>query len=146
MELSGNYTFDAPQDVMWRVLTDPGVLRRTLPGCQRFDPLPDGSYAIILTIGIATIKGTFTGTVNLLNEQPPNSYTLKMSAKGGVGFVDGYGDFKLSPDVEDKTLLTYTGEAHVGGKIAGLGQRVVRAGANMVIGQFFKAIEKEVKS
>ena len=146
MELSGKYTFDAPQDVMWRVLIDPDVLRRTLPGCQRFDPLPDGSYAITLTIGIATIKGTFTGTVNLLNEQPPNSYTLKMSAKGGVGFVDGYGDFKLSPDGEDKTLLTYTGEAHVGGKIAGLGQRVVHAGANMVIGQFFKAIEKEVKS
>jgi carbon monoxide dehydrogenase subunit G len=143
MELSGKYTFDAPQAVMWRVLIDPDVLRRTLPGCQRFDPQPDGSYAITLTIGIATIKGTFTGTVHLLNEHPPESYTLKMAAKGSVGFVDGYGDFKLSPLGEDKTLLTYTGEAHVGGKVAGLGQRVVHAGANLVIGQFFKAIEKE---
>jgi carbon monoxide dehydrogenase subunit G len=143
MELSGKHTFDAPQAVMWRVLTDPDVLRRTLPGCQRFDPLPDGSYAITLTIGIATIKGIFTGTVQLLNEQPPESYTLRMSAKGSVGFVDGHGDFKLSPEGGDKTLLNYTGEAHVGGKIAGLGQRVVHAGANLVISQFFKAIEKE---
>jgi carbon monoxide dehydrogenase subunit G len=144
MELSGKHNFDAPQAVMWRVLTDPDTLRRCLPGCQKFDPLPDGSYAITLTIGIAAIKGTYTGTVHLLNEQPPDSYTLKMSAKGGVGFVDGRGDFKLAPDSSDKTLLTYTGEAHVGGKVAGLGQRVVHAGANLVIGQFFRAIQREV--
>ena len=74
-----------------------------------------------------------------------NSYTLKLSAKGGVGFVEGKGDFNLAPDGEEKTHLTYTGEAHVGGKVAGLGQRVVHAGANLVIGQFFRAMEKEVK-
>jgi uncharacterized protein len=145
MELSGKHTFDAPQAVMWRVLTDPATLQRCLPGCQRFELQPDGAYAITLTIGIAAIKGTYTGTVRLLNEQEPDSYTLKMSAKGGVGFVDGHGDFKLAPDGDDKTLLTYTGEAHVGGKIAGLGQRVVHAGANLVIGQFFRAMEKEVR-
>jgi carbon monoxide dehydrogenase subunit G len=147
MELSGKHTFEAPQDTVYRVLTDPESLRRTLPGCQKFEAQEDGSYAITLTIGIAAIKGTYTGTVHLLNEDPPDSYTLKMSAKGGVGFVDGQGDFQLAPDEKDpqKTFLTYKGEAHVGGKVAGLGQRVVGAGANLIIGQFFRALEKEVK-
>jgi uncharacterized protein len=145
MELSGKHTFDAPQAAVWHVLTDPDALGRSLPGCQKFDLQPDGAYAITLTIGIAAIKGTYNGTVQMLNEKPPDSYTLKMSAKGGVGFVEGRGDFKLAPDGDDKTLLTYTGEAHVGGKVAGLGQRVVHAGANLVIGQFFRAMEKEVK-
>ena len=31
----------------------------------------------------------------------------------------------------------------MGGKIAGVGQRLLGAGAQMVIGQFFKAMEKE---
>jgi carbon monoxide dehydrogenase subunit G len=145
MELSGKHTFDAPQPLVWKVLTDPETLKRTLPGCQRFEPQEDGSYAVTLSIGIAAIKGTYVGTVHLLNVNPPDSYSLKLSAKGGVGFVDGQGDFVLKPDGSEKTLLTYTGQAQVGGKVAGLGQRVLHAGANLVIGQFFRAMDKEAK-
>lgn len=148
MELHGTHTFDAPQQAVWHVLTDPDTLRRCLPGCQRFELQPDGAYAITLTIGIAAIKGTYTGTVQMLNEKPPDSYTLKMAAKGGVGFVDGHGDFQIIPHEKNnnQTFLSYKGEAHVGGKIAGLGQRVIHAGANLVIGQFFRAMEKEIKN
>jgi carbon monoxide dehydrogenase subunit G len=147
MELSGSHTFDAPQLVVWRVLTDPETLRRTLPGCQKFEPQGDGSSAITMSIGIAAIKGTYTGTVQLLNERPPDSYSLKVSARGGVGFIDGQGDFVLMPiEREGKTLLKYTGQAQVGGKIAGVGQRLLHAGANLIINQFFKALEKEVAS
>jgi hypothetical protein len=146
MELSGSHTFKAPQQVVWEVLTEPETLRRTLPGCQKFEPQEDGSYAVTMSIGIAAIKGTYTGKVEMLNEQPPESYTLKLSARGGVGFVDGQGDFVLkSADEEpDHTHLSYTGVAQVGGKIAGVGQRLLHAGANLVIGQFFRALEKEV--
>jgi carbon monoxide dehydrogenase subunit G len=146
MELSGSHTFDAPQPAVWRVLTDPDTLRRTLPGCQQFDLQPDGGYQITMTIGIAAIKGTYTGTVHMLNEQPPTSYTLRVAAKGAAGFVNGQGDFILAPHgaTQEQTRLTYTGHAQVGGKIAGVGQRLLQAGAQMVAGQFFKALEKEV--
>lgn len=147
MELSGSHKFNAHQPVVWEVLTDPDTLHSCLPGCQKFEPQPDGSYLITMTIGIAAIKGTYTGKVQMLNEQQPDSYTLKMSAKGGVGFVDGQGDFVLSraDGKAEQTLLSYTGQAQVGGKIAGVGQRVLHAGANLVINQFFKALEKEVE-
>jgi len=146
MELSGSHTFAAPRPVVWQVLTDPETLRRTLPGCQKFEPNPDGSYAVTMTIGIAAIKGTYTGTVHLLDEQPPDSYTLKVAAKGGVGFVDGQGHFTLEPtgDGDAQTLVRYTGTAQVGGKIAGVGQRLLKAGAEMIANQFFKALDKEL--
>ena len=44
MELSGSHKIDAPQATVWEVLTDPETLRRTLPGCQKFELQPDGSY------------------------------------------------------------------------------------------------------
>jgi carbon monoxide dehydrogenase subunit G len=144
MELSGSHTFDAPPETVYTVLTDPETLKRTLPGCQKFELQPDGSYSIMMTIGIAAIKGAYNGTVHLLDEQPPTSYTLKLSAKGGVGFVDGEGHFNLAPQGSSQTLLNYTGHANVGGKIAGVGQRMLSAGAGMIINQFFKAVDKEV--
>jgi carbon monoxide dehydrogenase subunit G len=127
-------------------MTDPEVLRRTLPGCQKFERRPDGSYDIAMSVGIASIRGTFTGSVHLLDERPPDSYTLKLSAQGAVGFVNGYGDFVLKPAGEDGdgTVVSYTGEAQVGGKIAGVGQRLLQSGANLIIGQFFKAMDREV--
>jgi carbon monoxide dehydrogenase subunit G len=147
MYLSGSHIFEAPQEMVYRVLTDPETLGRTLPGCQKFEDLGEGKFAITLSIGIGPVKGIYNGTVELLNESPPWSYTLRMSAKGGVGFVDGEGDFELATYDESpgKTYLTYKGEAHVGGKVAGLGQRLVEAGANLVIGQFFRALDKEVQ-
>jgi carbon monoxide dehydrogenase subunit G len=146
MELSGSHTFSAPREVVWRVLTDPETLRRSLPGCQKFEQQPDGSYAVTLTIGIAAIKGTYTGNVHQTDEHPPESYTLKVAARGGVGFVDGKGDFTLTPtgDDGDQTEVRYTGTAQVGGKIAGVGQRLLKAGAEMIAGQFFKALDKEL--
>jgi uncharacterized protein len=145
MELSGSHTFNAPREVVYRVLTDPDTLKRTLPGCQKFEAQDDGSYMVTMSIGIAAIKGTYSGKVQLLDEKPPESYTLKMAAKGAVGFVDGQGHFNLAPeDSNDKTHLHYTGKANVGGKIASVGQRMLHAGANLVIGQFFKALDKEV--
>src|SRR5437868_11046020 len=121
MELSGSHTFSAPREVVWRVLTDPETLRRSLPGCQKFEAQPDGSYAVTMTIGIAAIKGTYTGNVHQTDERPPESYTLKVGARGGVGFVDGKGDFTLTPAGEngEQTEVRYTGTAQVGGKIAG---------------------------
>jgi uncharacterized protein len=143
MELSGSYTFDAPQTRVWTVLTDPETLRRCLPGCQKFEQQADGSYAVTMSIGIAAVKGTYTGVVRLLNETPPDGYTLKVGARGAAGFVDGVGDFKLAP-AANQTLVSYVGQAQVGGKIASVGQRLLEAGAQMIAGQFFKALAKEV--
>jgi carbon monoxide dehydrogenase subunit G len=146
MELTGSHTFAAPQAVVWRILTDPETLRRALPGCQKFEVQPDGSYLVTMTIGIAAIKGTYNGTVQMLDEQAPDSYPLKVAAKGGVGFVDGQGHFTLAPRGPEaaQTRVQYTGSAQVGGKIAGVGQRLLKAGADMIAGQFFKALEKDM--
>ena len=146
MEISGSHTFDAPQKLVWHVITDPETLRKCLPGCEEFELQENGSYKVTMTLGIGAIKGTYTGMVQMLNEQPYDSYELKVSAKGGVGFMDGKGKFSLAPSEKnkEKTVVNYTGEANAGGKIAGLGQRVIKAAAQFVAGQFFKALDKEV--
>lgn len=146
MEISGSHTFDAPQKLVWQVITDPATLRKCLPGCEEFELQENGSYKVTMTLGIGAIKGTYTGMVHMLNERPYDSYELKVSAKGGVGFMDGRGKFNLAPSEKEseKTVVTYAGEATAGGKIAGLGQRVIKAAAQFVAGQFFKALDKEV--
>jgi carbon monoxide dehydrogenase subunit G len=101
---------------------------------------------VTLTIGIAAVKGTYTGKVRLADAQPPDTYTLEVEARGSAGFVKGKGHFTLTPvdGNPPQTRVEYTGDAHVGGPVAGVGQRLVKAGAQLVAGQFFKALEKKV--
>jgi carbon monoxide dehydrogenase subunit G len=142
MELSGTHTFDAPRQTVYQLMTDPAVLRRTLPGCRSLEPRGNGIYDITLNIGISILKGTYKGTVQLLNEIPSKSFSLKLDTKGGVGAVSGQGNFDLAPGAGNKTLLTYTGEAHVAGKVSFFARPLIKAGAAMVIGQFLSALDK----
>ena len=128
------------------MLIDPDVLRQTLPGCKSFEPTGDGNYDVTLSVGIGAVKGTYTGRVRLADAKPPDSYTLEVDARGAAGFIKGKGHFALSPEEGQPghTRVRYTGDAQVGGPVAGVGQRLLKAGAGLVINQFFKAMDKKV--
>jgi carbon monoxide dehydrogenase subunit G len=145
MELSGKHIFDASREAAYRAMTDPAILRRTLPGCQSLEARGGGTYSITLTIGLAIIKGTYTGIIELINEVPPESFSLRLDAKGGVGAVTGQGNFHLAPTSDTQSMLTYSGEANIAGKIGFFARPLLKAGAAMVIGQFLHAMDAEVE-
>ena len=41
MKVAGEYTFDAPQDVVWDALQDPEVLAAVMPGCEKLELIGD---------------------------------------------------------------------------------------------------------
>ena len=61
MELKGQYVFDAPVDRVWERLMDPATIAACLPGCQRFEPIGEDRYQVVLTAGVAAVTGTFEG-------------------------------------------------------------------------------------
>jgi hypothetical protein len=91
-------------------------------------------------MGIGSVKGTYTGQVKLTDKQPYSSYKMLVEGKGGPGFVKGEGVLTLQ-EQEENTLVSYQGDAQVGGTIASVGQRMVQASAKMIIGQFFTALD-----
>ncbi|HKA54754.1 MAG TPA: SRPBCC domain-containing protein, partial [Candidatus Binatia bacterium] len=45
-----------------------------------------------------------------------------------------------------QTVLSYSGDVQIGGPLASVGQRMVDGAAKMMIGQFFTAMEAEMKA
>jgi carbon monoxide dehydrogenase subunit G len=62
-----------------------------------------------------------------------------------VGAVTGQGNFHLAPTGNSRTMLTYSGEAHIAGKLGIFARPLLKAGATMVIGQFLGAMDAEVE-
>jgi carbon monoxide dehydrogenase subunit G len=62
MKVAGSAVLHAPVETVWDALLDPAVLVATIPGCERLETTGEHSYAMTVTAGVASIKGTYAGT------------------------------------------------------------------------------------
>ncbi len=143
MTLDGTHHFSAPRDRVWAAFTDPAVLARATPGCQRLDPVGPDEFEATLSVGVSAVKGVYQGKLALLDKKPPEGYTLRVEGSGRPGFVKGEGRLTLTEE-GGGTRVTIRGEAQVGGVIAAVGQRLIGAASRMLMEQFFSALEAEI--
>ena len=134
MDVSGEYTFDAPQKLVWEALQDPDVLASVMPGGEGFEEVGENEYQGNLKIKVGPVQGKFTGNIKLLDLVAPESYRLEVDGKGAPGFVKATGGLKLTPQGA-QTHMSYEGSAQVGGRIASVGQRLMDSSAKSIIRQ-----------
>jgi uncharacterized protein len=143
MKVTGQATLHAPAQRVWEALNDPDVLVRTIPGCQELRESGPDEYRMTVRAGVASIKGTYQGTVRLTDQVPPASFVLRASGSGGPGTVDAAVKVSLIGD-GDTTRLDYDADATVGGTVAGVGQRVLAGVAKKTAKEFFDAVDAEL--
>lgn len=141
MKVSGNATVRGPIDEVWARLRDPQVLVRTIPGCQRLETIGEDEYRMTVTAGVASIKGTYLGTVRLTDPEPPHSFVLRASGAGNPGTVDTTVTVSLASEDGGSTRLEYDADAVVGGTIAGVGQRMLSSAAKRTAAEFFANVD-----
>jgi hypothetical protein len=143
MKVSGTYILNAPRERVWELLNDPAFLKACLPGCESMEAIGPDQYQVVLTVGIAAVKGKYTGSVALLEKEPPRRLTMRVEGKGSGGFMQGTGQLELADDPQG-TKVTYQGDIQVGGPIASVGQRLLDGAAKMIVGQFFTAVNAQL--
>ncbi len=144
MEMTGEQQIPAPREKVWEALNDPEVLKVSIPGCQELNKTEDGGFEARVKAKVGPVSATFTGAVQLSNIDAPNGYTISGEGKGGVaGFAKGGADVRLSEEGQN-TLLSYTVNAQVGGKLAQIGSRLIDSTAKKMAGQFFTKFSEVV--
>jgi hypothetical protein len=138
MQVKGHYTVPVPREKVWAYFTDPTFVQQCIPGCEKLEPLGDDTFEATLSVGIASIKGEYKGTVKIENKQPPTAYRLVVEGGSQLGFVKGTGDLTLQEAPQNQTEIIVEGEVQVGGKIARVGQRILGSAAKMMMDRFFK--------
>jgi carbon monoxide dehydrogenase subunit G len=141
MKVAGTATLHAPVEEVWRALNDPSVLVRTIPGCQQLEETGADAYRMTITAGVASIKGTYAGTVRLSDQDPPGSFVLRAQGAGAPGTVDATVHVTLAAESDGETRLDYDADAVVGGPVGGVGQRVLVGVAKKTAGEFFAAVD-----
>jgi hypothetical protein len=143
MKVQGSHTFDAPREQVWRALLDPAILARTLPGCEKLERVGETDFQGALNVQVGPVKGQFQGTLQISDLRPLEGYHMKLDGKGPSGFMSGEGELRLA-DAGSSTLLTYDLDAQVGGRIAGVGQRLIESSAKSISRQGLEGLAREL--
>ena len=148
MKISGSYTLPVALERAYQILQDPATLGQAMPGCESLEKIGPDEYRMKMKVLLAALSGQFEGKVRIAEPAPPTGFRLIVEGSGRIGFLKGDGLLKLSPAAtvgvppaapsgHPSTVVSYEGEAQVGGTMAAVGQRLIDGTAKMMIKKFF---------
>lgn len=140
MKFTGDNVLDAPVAQAWDALLDPAVLVRTIPGCERLEATGDNAYAMTVTAGVASIKGTYAGSCELRDLVEHESLVMKLDGAGAPGTIGATVNVRFTPE-GTSTRISYDADAVVGGMIGGVGQRMLTSVSKRMAGEFFGNVD-----
>lgn len=144
MEQSGEYRLAASRQDVWRALIDPDILKCCIDGCLAMDKVDETAYQAKVKAKIGPVSATFDTRLNLEDLNEPESYRLVGDVKGGpAGFAKGEARVELQED-GNATLLRYTVNGNVGGKLAQVGSRLIDGAMRKIADDFFAAFGQAV--
>ncbi|MEL6234051.1 MAG: carbon monoxide dehydrogenase subunit G [Pseudomonadota bacterium] len=146
MELADEFRVKADKAKVYAMLNDPEVLKICIPGCEELTETAPNQLAAKVVLKIGPVKAKFAGEVLLDPNGAPDRFSLSGEGKGGVaGFAKGGADVTLTEDGAE-TIVAYTANADIGGKIAQLGSRLVAGTAKRLSAQFFERFADHVEA
>ncbi len=145
MEFTGEYLLPVARQRVWDALNDPAVLQASIAGCQQLDKLSDTEFSAVVTSKVGPMAVTFRGAVELTELDPPNGYLLTGRGQGGAaGFARMSARVMLSDAEGGQTLLHYSANAEIGGKLASVGSRLIQTVAKKNADDFFAAFARQL--
>jgi len=136
MKLEGRIAIAAPPDATWALVLDPLTLAGCVPGVKEVRQVDDHTFAGSITAAVGPMNGDFAFTSVITRaERPEMDVTLD-----GIDSVTKSRLEALVTVVMDESdpaacALAYRAEIKVKGRLAILGEMVLRATASMMINQ-----------
>jgi carbon monoxide dehydrogenase subunit G len=144
MIVEGTYPLPGTPAVIWDLLMDPEVLAKAMPGTKELVRAAPDRYEGVMRVGIGPITAAeFALTITLLELQPPLSYSMQIEGTGRFGFTRGTAKVELAPNGAG-TVMHYSADLQVGGKIAAVGQRLLDSVSKLLTRQGLEALNREL--
>ena len=146
MNVSGDRDFQAPREIVWRVMNDPAAMAKTMPGVESFDVHDDRHWTanVKIPLGLGGLK--MKVDMEKVEEREPEF--AKMAIKGnGVGAVMNMEtSFTLSDADAGATSMAWSAEVKILGPVGSMGQRVLQPIVNQQVQHVLGALDQQVQA
>ncbi|MBE3558895.1 MAG: carbon monoxide dehydrogenase subunit G [Ktedonobacteraceae bacterium] len=138
MKLQGAVTVSAAREQVWQVLLDPAQLCRVIPGCEQARQLDDTHYEADLSVKVQfmTVRSHAKGT--LLEVEAPRRLVGELVGEplAMAGAFRARVTLELISQDAATTVVHYTMDLTLVGRLASLGEAIVRSTSQKLSRQF----------
>jgi hypothetical protein len=148
MKLAGRIEIGAPARTVWDLVIDPLSLARCVPGVQDVSRVDERTFTGTITAAVGPMEGRFEFTSTIERSEFPTDLHVETAGTDSItnsplrARVDAW----LESPAPDRTVLGYRANVTVGGRLAILGEMVLRATAGVMIGELVKCLRARLEA
>jgi hypothetical protein len=145
MNVSGEKTFAAPREAVWRVLNDPASMARTMPGVESFDVHDEKRWTanVKIPLGLGGLKMKID--MNKTDEREPEHASLDIKGNGVGAMLSMKTSFDLA-EADGGCSMTWSADVKLAGPVGAMGQRVLQPIVNQQVSHVLAALDREVQA
>lgn len=148
MKLEGRIEIAAPARNVWAAIIDPASLAACVPGVQHVSRVDERTFRGAITASVGPMEGQFEFTSTIEREEFPTDLQVETVGTDSITHSPlraNVGAWLESP-APDRTVLAYRANVTVGGRLAILGEMVIRATAAVMIGELVKCLRTRLET
>jgi carbon monoxide dehydrogenase subunit G len=147
MKLAGRIEIGASAERLWALINDPMGLAGCLPGVQEVRQIDERTFGGSITAAVGPMEGHFQFTAVIEQSTFPTALVVQLSGVDSVTKSELVATIQSSAEIlaADRSRLTYSAEINVRGRLAILGDMILRATASLMIGELLKCLKARLE-
>ena len=147
MKLDGTIDIAAPASDVWAVVIEPTDLAACVPGVREVRQIDDRTFEGTIRASVGPINGDFAFHAVLTSMTAPSDLVVDVDGTDNVtkSRVLTHLEITLTEPAPGRTTLAYRATVTVKGRLAIVGEMVLRATAGMIIGQVSRCLRTRLE-
>ncbi len=148
MNFEDKILLDAPRPKVWDHLLDVNRFAACMPGVDQVAQIDDRTFDGVIQASVGPMTGTFSFRARIVESDPPRQLNARIEGTDSVTKSTLTADMAmlLEAPAGDTTELTYRASVDIKGRLAILGDMVLRATASLLLADFGKRLRQQLQS
>jgi len=146
--LEGKIDVGVPASSVWDFLMDVNRFASCVPGLEEVRKIDERTFDGVVSAAVGPISGKFTFRSTILDSTPPSEMAVQTDGVDSVtrSAVGVKLTVKLTELVEKRTELGYHADVQIKGRLAILGDMVLRATGALMLEEFTKRLREKLEN
>ena len=144
MILDGKIDLNVPAEKAWDFLIDINKFSTCLPGIDEVKQIDDKTFDGIISATVGPMSGKFNFRSTILESRPPEQMVVRTEGTDSVtkSTVNADMTVDLRRLSDTKSQMDYKADVKINGRLAILGDMVLRATATLILQEFTRRLHK----
>ncbi|HEY1266498.1 MAG TPA: SRPBCC domain-containing protein [Candidatus Binatia bacterium] len=148
MVLEGKIEIRAPVADVWAFLIDMDRFTSCMPGLERVTQIDERTFEGVVGATVGPISGKFNFRSTIVDSTPPEAMTVQTDGTDSVtkSAMGAKLDVKLAATAEKTTEVDYRADIAIKGRLAILGDMVLRATGALLLEEFARRLKEKLEA